>query len=162
MLPLPEDPDFSYLGPYLLSPDKNKAIASVSFKKSENYGPYSYVLGDLAASKIVAVRKDAELFVDAVAWSPDSKFVALLRKKQVSVLHGPMEILSACAGHPVQYSDYFLEIIDAQGKLVARTKVAGPTAGTWGEVVWTAAGTSNPRSHADAREEVVRAGEAGR
>lgn len=160
-MPLPDDPAFSYLGPYLVSPDKNKTIASVSFRKSVNYGPYAYILSDVTSNKVIVGPRETDFFIDALAWSPDSKFVALLRKKQVSVLHGPKEILSACSGHPVQYSDYFLEIIDAQGNMIASTKIAGPITGTWGEMVWIS-GTSDPRSHADAREQIARVGEARR
>ena len=136
MLPLPESPDFLYQGPYLVSPDKNKAVATIAYKKSRWMRPTSYVVGDLSGKKLTTVRRDEELSVDAIAWSPDSKYVALLRSKQVSVLHGPMEILSSCAGHPVQYSDYFLEVIDAEGNPVVSAKLLGPITGSWGEIVW--------------------------
>ena len=161
-LPFSHGPSLMYAGPYLISPDKTRAIASVTFKSSWNFGPYAYIMGDLTAKKAISVpTKESEFFIEGVAWSEDSKFVALLRKKQVTVLHGPIEILSACSGHPAQYSDYFLEIIDAQGKMISRTKITAPVTGTWGEVVWMP-GTSNTRSHADAREQAARAGEARR
>ena len=161
-LPFPHGSSLMYAGPYLISPDKTRAIASVTFKDSWNFGPYAYIIGDLTAKKVIFVpRKESELFIEGVAWSSNSKFVALLRKKQVTVLHGPIEILSACSGHPAQYSNYVLEIIDAQGRMIAKDKITAPLTGTWGEVVWMS-GTSNTRSHADAREQAARAGEARR
>ncbi len=134
--PLPASQDFFYEGPYLVSPDKNKAFAAVAFKKSRWKLPTSYVVGDLIDRKLIAVRRDEELLVEAVAWSPDSRFVALLRTRQVAVLHGPLEILSSCAGHPVQYVDYFLEVIDAEGNLLLSTKILGPITGSRGEMIW--------------------------
>ena len=152
---LPRDGEFIYAGPYLTSPDKTRVVASVAFKKSRWMLPTSYVVGDLTRKELISVHRDEERLVEAIAWSPDSKFVALLRQKQASVLHGPMEIVSSCAGHPVQYFDYYLEVINAAGRQIVSTKILGPIAGSWGELVWRPK-ASNSTVETDARKSGAR------
>jgi len=47
-----------------------------------------------------------------------------------------LDILSSMFGHPVQYNDYWVEVIDLNGKRVARAQIASDVRASWGEIVW--------------------------
>ena len=132
---LDDTPDYYVSGPYQTSPDRKLLAASVELKASPGI-PTSYVIVDLNAKKTIALNKTDKLRVYALAWSPDSKFLAIVRREQTRVGHSPKEVLMSIAGHQVQYSIFSLEIVDASGKLVARSLLTKENEGTSSEIIW--------------------------
>lgn len=134
---LDNGPDYYVRGPYLISPDQLIIAASIELKDVNAAWSTGYLIADLKTKKILAINKSRSQGVSALAWSPDSRLLAVLREEQVrGGLRSPLEILSAFSGHPVQYMVYSLEVVDASGKRVAHSQLTEPLAGTWGEVIW--------------------------
>ncbi len=76
-------------------------------------------------------------FVGGVAWSPDSKAVALLLFSERAGF-GPLDILSAFAGHPIQYKSFgFLILSLEERRSVGVMRFAGGYAGGWAAIEWT-------------------------
>ncbi len=135
--------EFHYLGddvvsrgPYLISPDKSHIVVSIAYKKAKAYGATDVFLADLTANRIVFQRKSESLrFIDGIAWSPDSRLFAVLEDSYRRVL-SPTSIISACAGHPVSSSTFYLVIYDLRGTLIGQTVVASGVIGGSAELVW--------------------------
>lgn len=124
-------------GPFAYSGDKAYLAAAMDLKP-----PWDSVARHLAVISVAdkqAVYESGEDLssVEAIAWSPDAKHVAVLRRASSSTLKSPIEILSAMFGHPVQYSDYWVEVIGVEGKSLGRAQIASDVKASWGEIVWT-------------------------
>jgi hypothetical protein len=75
-------------------------------------------------------------YVRGVTWSPDSKAVALLLSSE-RIGFGPLDILSAFAGHPIQYKSFgFLILSIVERRSVGVKRFAGGFAGGWSEIKW--------------------------
>jgi hypothetical protein len=75
-------------------------------------------------------------YVRGVTWSPDSKAVALLLSSE-RFGFGPLDILSAFAGHPIQYESFgFLLLSVEERRSVGVMKFAGGYAGAWAAIEW--------------------------
>ena len=75
-------------------------------------------------------------YVRGVTWSPDSKAVALLLSSE-RIGFGPLDILSAFAGHPIQYKSFgFLILSVEERRAVGVMRFAGGFAGGWAEIEW--------------------------
>jgi hypothetical protein len=75
-------------------------------------------------------------YVRGVTWSPDSKAVALLLSSE-RIGFGPLDILSAFAGHPIHYEAFGFVILSlAQRRSVGVMRFAGGFAGGWAAIEW--------------------------
>jgi hypothetical protein len=75
-------------------------------------------------------------YVGGVTWSPDSKAVALLLCSQ-RFGFGPLDLLSAFAGHPIQYKSFGFLILNVEARSsVDVMRFAGGFAGGWAEIEW--------------------------
>jgi hypothetical protein len=75
-------------------------------------------------------------YVRRVAWSPDSKAVALLLSSDRAGF-GPLDILSGFAGHPIQYKSFGLLILSLEERRsVGVMRFAGGYAGGWAAIEW--------------------------
>lgn len=75
-------------------------------------------------------------YVRGVTWSPDSKAVALLLSSE-RLGFGPLDILSAFAGHPIQYQSFgFLILTVEEHRSVGVMRFAGEYAGGWAAIEW--------------------------
>ena len=75
-------------------------------------------------------------YVRGVTWSPDSKTVALLLSSE-RIGFGPLDILSAFAGHPIQDKSFgFLILSITERRSVGAMRFAGGFAGAWSEIEW--------------------------
>jgi hypothetical protein len=75
-------------------------------------------------------------YVRGVTWSPDSKAVALLLSSE-RIGFGPLDILSALAGHPIQYKSFGFLILNVEARRsVDVMRFAGGFAGGWAEIEW--------------------------
>jgi hypothetical protein len=75
-------------------------------------------------------------YVRGVTWSPDSKAVALLLSSE-RIGFGPLDILSAFAGHPIQYKSFgFLILSVDERRSVGVMRFAGGFAGGWAAIEW--------------------------
>lgn len=75
-------------------------------------------------------------YVRGVTWSPDSKAVALLLSSE-RIGFGPLDILSAFAGHPIQYKSFgFLILSVEEHRSVGVMRFAGGFAGGWAAIEW--------------------------
>jgi hypothetical protein len=134
---LAPQPDYDYRGPFLTSPDEHYLAASISLKPPNDGLPISFVIYESQGKTLVAEVKGERLYyIESLAWSPDSRYIAVMKKQNVIKPRGPLEILAAISGHPVPYNDYWLEVYDVRGDLVARSQIAKNVAGSWGEVIW--------------------------
>jgi WD40 repeat protein len=133
---LPTQDRYDYRSPYVVSPD-GKFLAVSASKKTTWFGS-STALAVFSAetNKLVLLTEgDSARYIASLAWSPDSTFVAMLR---ISFRSGkmPMEILSSMAGHPINYSTYYLEIVDLTGKVIASSKLVSDLRLSSDEIVW--------------------------
>jgi len=75
-------------------------------------------------------------YVRGVTWSPDSKAVALLLSSE-RFGFGPLDMLSAFAGHPIQYKSFgFLILSVEERRSVGVMRFAGGFAGGWAAIEW--------------------------
>jgi hypothetical protein len=128
--------DYYVRGPYLISPDRKVLAASVELKDVAVASSTGYVIAELGSKRVVSISRSKTQGVSGLAWSPDSKFLAVLRHEQVRVGRTPLELLSSFSGHPVQYVVYSLEVVDRSGNLIATSRLTNDITGTWGEMVW--------------------------
>lgn len=91
---------------------------------------------DTRANKIISkVGSNDNRYIDGLAWSSDSRLVAVLKN---SSRYGqwPVDWIGAMFGHSVPYMSYYLEVVGLDGKVVASTKLVSDLRASWGEVVW--------------------------
>jgi hypothetical protein len=132
---LPVARGYHYRGPYLASPDKRYVAASATAEPSP-HNPTSLVIVDMQTKKTVAVVKGYEnRYVDGLAWSSNSNFVAIL-KHSSRVGYSPLDFLAQLLGHGVLYSTYYVEVVNLAAETVAQTKLTSGVQGSWGWVVW--------------------------
>jgi hypothetical protein len=133
---LPDRTNEYYRGPFAFSPNGKYVAASVVGLRPKTALPQAFVIFDRQEKRDLAhVALSGEELLRALAWSPDSKRVAVLK----STIRGKVSFknfLFALSGHSVPYDTYFLDIYDLEGKIVAHTKLIGDLRGSWGEIVW--------------------------
>lgn len=133
---LPEHSGYDYKGPYMVSPDKRFVAASIAVSGPSTPGPTEVVIVDTRTKKIISkVRSNDNRYIDGVAWSQDSRLLAVL-KSSSRYGRGPLDLIGAMFGHPVPYMTYYLEVVDLDGKVVASAKLVSDLRASWGEVVW--------------------------
>jgi len=131
---LPPQKDYDYIGPYLGSPDKRYVAASITGRRSEM--PNGFVIVETETNKIIAVNIGDEIrYMIGLAWSPDSKWIAVL-KDSGRLGWGPLDILGRLLGHPPVYRTYYLEVANLAGDVLAHSKLIWETRDSWGWVVW--------------------------
>jgi WD40 repeat protein len=128
--------EFVPRGPFVLSGDKKYLAAAMDLRPPKDSVPRHLAVVHTADGKVVYESDGDGAAVESIAWSPSSEYVAVLRKAKSGRVGSPMDILSSMFGHPVQYSDYWVEVLDLKGKPVARAKIAGDVKASWGEIVW--------------------------
>jgi hypothetical protein len=84
-------------------------------------------------------KKSIGKYVSDLAWSPDSKYVALLAYTgRIGLL--PWDLLALMAGHPSFVSWFYLEVYDLSGNLIDDKKVNGSfkeySGHSQGRLVW--------------------------
>lgn len=134
---MPQRGDLAPRGPFAYSPDKAYLVAAMDLMAPRDSVPRNLAVLRVGERKIVYEGGDNQSSVEAVAWSPDSKQVAVLRRTSSERLKSPVDILSGMFGHPVQYSDYWIEVIGVDGKSLGRAQIASGAKASWGELVWT-------------------------
>jgi hypothetical protein len=133
---LPEAKGYDYRGPYLASPDNRLLAASIAAKEPSVPGPAQVVIIDVSANRMLStIGGKSGSVIEGIAWSPDSKWLAVLRN-EFRHGRGPLDQIIAAFGHPVPYMSYYLEVVDLSGKVVASTKLVSDLRASWGEVVW--------------------------
>lgn len=134
---LPDRTDEYYQGPYAFSSNGRYVAASVIGRRPKAALPQAFVIFDQQMKRDIArVTLDGKELLRALAWSPDSTRVAILK----STSRGKVSFynfLSSLSGHPVPYDTYFLDIYDLDGKIVAQTKLIEDVRAGWGEITWT-------------------------
>lgn len=134
---LPDRLNEYYQGPYAFSPDSKYVAASVVEQRPKAALPQAFVIFDQQMKRDMArVTLDSKELLRALAWSPDSTRLAVLK----STSRGKFSfknMLSAVSGHPVPYDTYFLDIYNLDGKIVAQTKLIEDVRASWGEITWT-------------------------
>lgn len=127
---------YTYWGPYLTSPDKRYMAASIAAARHAPGSP-GFVIVDTQVNQTVAVIKGSdERFIDGLAWSPDSKWVAVLKYSYRPAGYRPIDLLGYLTGHPVPYMSYYIEVVNLAGDKVAQSKPSSELRGSWAWVVW--------------------------
>jgi len=133
---LPEHRGYDYKGPYMVSPDQRFVAASIAASGPSTPGPTKVVIVDARAKKIISkVGSNDNRYIDGLAWSRDSSWIAVL-KHSSRYGRGPIDLIGGAFGHPVPYITYYLEVVDLGGKVFASTKLVSDLRASWGEVVW--------------------------
>lgn len=135
---IPRQKDLEPTEPFAYSPDKNYVVSGMDLKPPHESLPHELVMVRLNDQKILFREVGKQSSVEAVAWSPDSAYFAILwRAPSGTVIRSPMDILSAMSGHPVPYSDFWIEIVGVREGSLGRVEIASKVGGSWGTLVWT-------------------------
>ena len=121
-----------YWGPYLASPNSKYVAASLA-KERHGPGAASVAIVDKLLNKAVVVDVKENAYIRSLAWSPDSKYVAVLRAS--SELTALDKLILTFFGHADPKMAWSLDIVDVNGDLFTKTKIKD-LRGSWGWVVW--------------------------
>jgi hypothetical protein len=132
---LPDRPGGRYKGPYAFTADKRYVAASFVSNKEEI--PTSLAIFDWVSKQEVAeIRGTKEEAIYAVAWSPDSRFLAVLRKSYRKGRFSLGNLISAISGHPERSETYYLETYGLSGTLTARSRLVADVPQSAAELAW--------------------------
>ena len=135
---LPFESDMHYRGPYLVSADKSLVVAGIEYKGANLYLSSDFIIADLKEKKILFKSKSKEpRIIEKIAWSPDSKYFAIIQKSEKS-LFSLKNILSSMVGHPVRSNIYYLKIYDRLGQIYGQSEIASGLIGSYVELLWSA------------------------
>jgi hypothetical protein len=135
---LTEPHGYIYGGPFLVSPNRNFIVASIESKAALAPLPTAFVVVDWRTKNVISQVKLTEgNTVNGFAWSPDSRWIAVLKSKAWFKWWLPSTILSFLVGHPATYIDISLDVVDLQGGVVAQTTLMEGLMGVSAEVIWT-------------------------
>lgn len=134
MLPIREHR--KYIGPFAKSSNGRYVAASLVEKNSSCDNPRVFVIFDLEAGEFISeYQSNEQRYVSGLAWSPKSRYVAVLRKKSRAGIW-PSELLFRFTGHFIGYFSYFLDIVKPDGSVLLTTNIASNVRYSWGEVIW--------------------------
>jgi hypothetical protein len=124
---------YVYWGPYLASPDGRYMAASIATERPALGSP-GFVIVDKQANKTIALSKGEDnIYIESLAWSPNSQWVALLKaSSQLTTLD---RFLISLTGHADPRITWYLEVINLAGDVVVRSKLID-LRGSWGWLVW--------------------------
>lgn len=135
---------YYFTGPYLTSPNTKFVASALSSDRAGNYYQATAIaITNLQNNKEpVLLDGYGEWGVQAIAWAPNSRYVAVIRSKSGYGLC-LMEILAYVFSHPFTLSNYYLDVIDLAGNVVATQKLMSRVGMGRVEVVWIS-GNSKP------------------
>jgi hypothetical protein len=132
---LPQQQGHDYRGPYLVSPDKRYVAASIAVAPSAP-GPGELVIVETQTNKTIAKMGGSEKrYIDSIAWSPDSKWIAVLKHSSTKGT-SPVDLIGQMFGHYDLYMTFYLEVFGLTGDLVVHSKLTVDLRSSWGWVVW--------------------------
>ena len=113
----------NYHGPYQTSPDGRYLAVSV---RRVAYGPFSHlvILDARTYAELGRIDTPQSVYIESVAWAPDSAKLAILRVESTWPMFCPLDIFSYLVFHPQTRNDYYLEIFNPEGELQASAKLA--------------------------------------
>jgi hypothetical protein len=111
--------------PFEVSQNKELLIAAIYEDSHISYPSQRFAIVDLRKQEIVRII-EAEYQVRSLAWSPDSKYFAVLYERDVTkqVFKGPLDWFAELLGHGISYSTFYLTIYHADGTAVCTEEVA--------------------------------------
>ena len=134
---LPDRPDVEYKGPYVFSPTRRYVAAAVIDSGSQLFYSSAFSVVDVSDKKVIAtIKGDTKEAVSALAWSPDSEAIAVLRTIEYPSGFSIRSVISSMSGHPMRSETYFLEIYDRSGQRRARAKLAERVPQSLAEMAW--------------------------
>ncbi len=125
-------------GPYLESPDGKYLAASIMLPDSVAFGDnkrYAFVVLDLESERVTLKTELSEWKVAGVAWSGDSKRIAILRRK-IDIGFCPGDILSRIIVHSNFYSTWVVELVDPESGVTSAVQLASGLPGSYGTISW--------------------------
>jgi len=135
---LAEPDNYHYFGPYVKSPDGKFVVASLATKNPYSTLPKAFVIGDFHTAKLVSkVNGTGAYRIGGLAWSPDSKLIAVLKSRDRFKWWRPVDFVSALSGHLIPYLEFGLDLVDLQGNVLAETRLVRDLPSASGEVIWT-------------------------
>ena len=132
---LPKPQSYVYWGPYLQSPDGVYFAVSIAPVRDTAGGRGLVIIERFTQQVNLVLNDTRQRYIDALAWSPDSRFIAILRSSYRTG-YGPGDLIALASGHGVPYMTYYLEVTDLNGTVVAQTKLASEVRGSWAWIVW--------------------------
>jgi len=133
---LPPAGEMRYEHPYAVNSERS--LLAVSAKPARSS---SLVSNDIAVFSLPEGKQQAFLhrpesaFVEGIAWSPDSRYLALLTAQEHWGV-SPLELLTAVAGHPVPHNSYRIEVYSRSGELVGATPFITGFVATSARLCW--------------------------
>jgi WD40 repeat protein len=89
-----------------------------------------------AQVKTIAIEKDAGVWVNGIAWSPDSKAVVLLKNSE-RWGYGPLDLFLGFSGHPVPYNSVgFVAVSVAENEGSGLPYIGREFRSAWSYIRW--------------------------
>ena len=133
---LPPAGEMQYQYPYAVNSERT--LLAVSAKPARSS---SLVSTDVAVfsfpegTQRAFIHRPDSAFVERIAWSPDSRYLALLTTQEHWGV-SPLELLSGVAGHPVPHNSYRIEVYSRSGELVGTTPFITGFVATSARLCW--------------------------
>lgn len=101
------------------------------------YDPYAFMIIDLEERRSIAlVDSEFKWGIEAVSWSPDSRYLAVLRIQGRQGYCLPEIVFLVTIGYGSHVIDHYLDIYDLQGRLMASRKLLSRNYDWRTEIVW--------------------------
>ncbi len=103
---LPPAREMQYQSPYAVNAERSLLAISAKPARSSSFVSNDVAVFTLPEGKQrMFLHRPDSAFVEGIAWSPDSRYLALLTAQEHWGV-SPLELLTAVAGHPVPHNSY--------------------------------------------------------
>jgi hypothetical protein len=135
---LPAPPGFYYSGPYLVSPNNQYIVATLTEKTRTPIWPTAFLIAGHESRAVVSnVKQLNNARIYGVAWAPNSQYVAILEGTFQRKWWLPHVLISILVAHPLDHVSFRITIVNLSGDLMVRAEIKDDFAGGSGEIVWT-------------------------
>ena len=132
---LPQNIDYTYQGPQLMSPDGNFTVASCVKKNSPPHRANTFIVIEHEPRNVInIIDLKNNLIIKGIAWSPKSDIFAILASQ--TKIPFQWNILRTISGHPTNSSDYYLIFYNKKGQLLFKEKIIVSLVDGSVQVVW--------------------------
>jgi len=125
------------VGPYAMSVNQSLVAASYVQEGNQRSGapflPTAIGIWENTTRKLLASAEgDSGWYIDSIGWSPDSNYVAVVKKKETRAMS-----LLGLFGHPATENEFHLVVYDTAGRQMMHIPVSSSGAVGWSKTEWT-------------------------